>query len=79
MLKRNIAVLIAGVLLGAQVNLAAADQGALPKNDIEIYSAMLPAQAKYFAEREAGLQTAVRGDSFPGSADDQIWAMLPAQ
>jgi hypothetical protein len=40
---------------------------------------MLQAQAKYFAQREAGNQTAACGNSFPPSADDQYSKMLPAQ
>ena len=46
MLKRNIAILIAGGLLGAQANLAGA--GDSP-------SQMLPAQARYLEERAASI------------------------
>ena len=46
MLKRNIAILIAGGLLGTQVNLAGA--GDSP-------SQVLPAQARYLDERAAGI------------------------
>jgi len=53
MLKRNIAILIAGGLLGAQVTLAAADQGAFPSNDTEVIWKLLPAQVDYFKQREA--------------------------
>ena len=104
MLKRNIAILIAGGLLSAQVSLAAADQGTFPSNDteviwkllpaqlstssnarpaskrkgwccvvtrsrlrlndVQVYTKMLPAQAKYFDERAASTRTAKSGDVF---------------
>ena len=53
MLKRNIAILIAGGLLSAQVTLAAAEQGAFPSNDTEVIWQLLPAQVEYFKQREA--------------------------
>jgi hypothetical protein len=77
MLKRNIGILIAGVLLSAQVNLAFAD---FPPSEIDIIWKPLPAQAKYLEERAARLQLApVRGDTFPPSAEEITWKMLPAQ
>ncbi len=56
MLKRNIALLIAGGLLGAQVGLAAADQGTFPSNDTEVIWKLLPAQLKYLEQREADIK-----------------------
>ena len=47
MLKRNIAILIAGGLLGAQANLAGA-------GDSNVY--ILPAQLKYLEERAASVR-----------------------
>lgn len=81
MLKRNIAMLIAGGLLSAQVGLAAADQGAFPSNDTEVIWKLLPAQVEYFKQREASNPnpTGARGDVFPPSADTMYWEMLPAQ
>ena len=64
MLKRNIAILIAGGLLGGQVNLATAGESAFPSNDVQVYTKMLPAQAKYFDERAASTRTAKSGDVF---------------
>jgi hypothetical protein len=79
MLKRNIALLIAGGLLGAQVGLAAADQGTFPSNETEVIWKPLPAQLKYLEERAASIQGVARGDSFPPSADALYWEMLPSQ
>ena len=79
MLKRNIAILIAGGLLGGQVNLATAGASAFPSNDVQVYTKMLPAQLKYFEQRAASIQGTVRGDSVPLSADDLYSKMLPAQ
>jgi hypothetical protein len=54
MLKRNIAVLIAGALLSAQAGLAVAQSGPFPES-AEQYQYWKPwgAQEKYFAERAA--------------------------
>jgi hypothetical protein len=83
MSKRNIAILIAGGLLSAQVNLAAADQSTFPMSADEPgrgVGSTLPALTKYLEERAAQLQvTTVRGDTFPPSADDAAWIPLPAQ
>src|SRR5258706_13646458 len=83
MLKRNIGILIAGALLSAQVNLAAADQGAFPMSADEPgrgIGSTLPALTKYLEERAPRPQTAtVRVDTFPTSADDIVWKALPAQ
>ena len=57
MLKRNIAILIAGGLLGAQANLAGAIEG---DSNVEI----LPAQLKYFEERAARIQAESQGDAY---------------
>jgi hypothetical protein len=53
MLKRNIALFIAGGLLSAQVGLTAADQGNFPSNDTGVIWKPLPAQVEYFKQREA--------------------------
>ena len=55
MLKRHIAILIAGGLLGAQANLA----GAGDSNVV-----ILPAQARYLEERVASIQAETRGDIY---------------
>ncbi len=52
MLKRNIAILIAGGLLGAQANLAGA-------GDSNVY--ILPAQLKYLEERAASVRAEPQG------------------
>ena len=83
MLKRNIGILIAGAVLSAQVNLAAADQGAFPKSADEPGRGVLstlPAQVKYLEERAVRPHVAtVRVDTFPPSADDMVWKPLSAQ
>ena len=56
MLKRKIALLIAGGLLGAQAGFAIAAQGNFPSNDTEVIWKPLPAQAKYLEERAASIQ-----------------------
>jgi hypothetical protein len=78
MLKRNIAILIAGGLLSAQVNLATA-QAPSAVNADDQYSKPLPDQLNYLEQRAASIQGTVRGDSTPASADDQYSIMLPAQ
>ena len=55
MLKRHIAILIVGGLLGAQANLA----GAGDSNVV-----ILPAQARYLEERVASIQAETRGDIY---------------
>ena len=55
MLKRNIAILIAGGLLGAQANLAGA-------GDSNVY--ILPAQLKYLEERAASVRAETQGDMY---------------
>ena len=55
MLKRNIAILIAGGLLGAQANLAGAGD-----SNVQI----LPAQLKYLEERAASVLAETRGDAY---------------
>ncbi len=81
MLKRKIVILIAGGLLGAQVTLAAAAQGAFPPSADTQYFEQLPAQEKYFAQRAAANPnpTGASGTVFPPSADDTAyWNTLPA-
>ena len=71
MLKRNIGILIAGALLSAQVNLAAADEGTSPMSADEPgrgIGSTLPALTNYLEERAATIQkegAVLRGDSFP--------------
>jgi len=55
MLKRNIAILIAGGLLGAQANLAGA-------GDSNVY--ILPAQLKYLEERAASVRAEAQADVY---------------
>jgi len=55
MLKRHIAILIAGGLLGAQANLAGAGD-----SNVEI----LPAQLKYLEDRAARVRAETRGDVY---------------
>jgi len=55
MLKRHIAILIAGGLLGAQANLAGA-------GDSNVY--ILPAQLKYLEDRAARVRAETRGDVY---------------
>ncbi len=55
MLKRNIAILIAGGLLGAQANLAGA-------GDSNVY--VLPAQARYLEERAASVLAEAQADLY---------------
>ena len=59
MLKRNIAILIAGGLLGAQANLAGAGD-----SNVEI----LPAQLKYLDARAASVRAETRGDVYKEAA-----------
>ncbi len=61
MLKRNIAILIAGGLLSAQVGLAIADQGTFPKGADDQYWKPLPAQAQYLEQRAAKLAQELAG------------------
>ena len=55
MLKRHIAILIVGGLLGAQANLAGAGD-----NNVEI----LPAQLKYLEARAARVRAETQGDVY---------------
>ena len=55
MLKRNIAILIAGGLLGAQANLAGA-------GDSNVY--ILPAQLKYLEERAASVRAEAQAQGY---------------
>ena len=83
MLKRKIAVLIAGGLLGAQVTLAAADQTAyFPSNDTEVIWKLFPAQVKYLEERAASVRAervVPSQATFPSNDTEVIWKLLPAQ
>ena len=60
MLKRNLAMLIASGLLGAQFALAAAGQGIFPSSAPESGAPLLPATIKYFEQQAARTQAADR-------------------
>jgi hypothetical protein len=83
MLKRNIAVLIAGGLLSAQAGLAVAQSGPFPAGaDQSQYWKPLPALEKYLAERAARNPnpTGAKGPVFPEGADQyQYWKPWGAQ
>jgi hypothetical protein len=68
MLKRNIAILIAGGLLSVQAGLAGAQATIPPSGDDVIYT-LLPASAQYFAQREAANPnpTGAAGSAVPSS------------
>jgi hypothetical protein len=72
MLKRNIAILIAGGLLSAQAGLAVAENAGAWN--------MLPSQAKYFAEREAANPnpTGAKAPVFPIPSAGAQFTLLPA-
>lgn len=72
MLKRNIAILIVGGLLSAQTGLAVAENAGAWN--------MLPAQAKYFAEREAANPnpTGAGGSAVPPFTGGYWAPLLPA-
>ena len=77
MLKRNIAILIAGGLLSMQAGLAGAQTAFPPSSEDEIYR-LLPAQEQYFKQREAANPNpaGATGSAFPLSSS--IRAPLPA-
>ena len=56
MLKRNIAILIAGGLLSVQVGSAAAEESTFPMGADDLYSKPLPDQLKYLEQRAADIQ-----------------------
>lgn len=58
MLRRNIAVLIVGGLLSAQVTVAAADQSTFPYSVNEVSSEPTPAMVTYLEQRAAANQAA---------------------
>ena len=78
MLKRNIAILIAGGLLSVQAGLAGAQTTASPSGD-EAPFALLPAQSKYFAERAAANPNPTGATGSPVSSFASGGATLPAQ
>ena len=69
MLKRNIGVVIAGMLLGAQVGLAVASESAVPLGAEEIVAKGEPPLQTTFQEQHADSATAVRGDAVPDGAE----------
>jgi len=77
MLKRNIAILIAGGLLSAQSGLAVAQSGSLPESPAW---KPLPAQEQYFAERAARdpNPTGAKGPVFPAANTGGQSARVPA-
>jgi hypothetical protein len=77
MLKRNIAILIAGALLSAQAGFAVADQGVFPEGaDQYQYWKPWGAQEKYFAERAARDPNPTGGPSpvFPATTSTRLVA-----
>jgi hypothetical protein len=81
MLKRNIAILIAGGLLSAQAGLAVAAGGPFPDGaDIYQYWNTLPAQIKYLEQRAASNPnpTGVKGSPFPVANVGGQSARLPS-
>ncbi len=81
MLKRNLTMLIAVGLLGANVSFAAAGTGTFPPSTEDTLYRMLPAQEQYFKQREAANPnpTGTTGSPFPMSTEDQLYELLPAQ
>lgn len=70
MLKRNIAIFVAAGLLGAQAGLVAAAESAIPEGTDLVGARALPAQVKYFEQREATIRAegvVLRGQSFPNA------------
>ena len=80
MLKRNLTMLIAVGLLGANVNFAAAGESPFPPSTEDILYRLLPAQEQYFDQREAANPnpTGATGSPFPMSTEDQLYEPLPA-
>jgi hypothetical protein len=80
MLKRNISVLVAGVLLGGQIGLAAADQSAAPLGAEAIVSKTEPTiQTTYRDQHAASNPASPNGNVFPPSAQEERTRPLPAQ
>jgi hypothetical protein len=80
MLKRNISVLVAGVLLGGQIGLAAADQSAAPLDAEAIVSKTEPTiQTTYRDQHAANNPAGAGGNVFPPSAQEARTRALPAQ
>lgn len=84
MLKRNIFILAAGMLLSAQVAVAAdqnaAPQSAIPLGAEEIMDKTAPPVETTFQEQHKATNPAgCTGDAVPASADDQCGKPLPAQ
>ncbi len=79
MLKLKIAVLIAGGLLGAHVNLAAA-QGTFPSSSDEVRWDPLPAQVEYFKQGAASNPnlTGASRPAFPTAASSSGGTRFPA-
>jgi hypothetical protein len=79
MLKRNIFILAAGMLLSAQVAVAA-DQSAIPLGEEEIMQKTAPPVETTFQEQHKATNPAgCTGDAVPASADDKCGAPLPEQ
>jgi hypothetical protein len=71
MLKRNIAILIAGGLFSAQAGLAVAENSSW---------VLLPGQAQYFAGREAANPNPIGAKGpLPASSTSTQFTLLPAQ
>jgi hypothetical protein len=77
MSKRSIGALIAGMLLGVQVGVAAASESDFPLGAEELSQrAEPPARDTYRAEHPDG-QAAARNNSFPGGPSEEPWQLLP--
>jgi hypothetical protein len=80
MLKRNLSVLVTGVLLAGQIGLAAADQGAAPLDAEAIVSKTEPRIRSTFQDQHAANNPAgADGNVFPLSAQEARTRPLPAQ
>lgn len=80
MLKRKISVLVAGVLLGGQIGLAAADQSAGPLDAEAIVAKTEPGiQTTYRDQHAANNPASANGNVFPASAQEARTRPLPAQ
>lgn len=81
MLKRNLTMLIAVGLLGANINFAAAGESPFPPSTEDSLYRLLPAQEQYFQQREAANPnpTGATGNPFPVSTEEILYKLLPAQ
>ena len=69
MLKRKIGVVVAGMLLAAQVGLAVAGESAIPLGDQAIVAKGEPPVQSTYQAQNAGSAIALRGDADPADAE----------